>query len=537
MKTAADVLVSFLAAQGVTRAFCVPGESYVAVLDALHAHPSIDLVTCRHESGAGFMALADARLTGVPGVALVSRGPGACNASIAIHTAQQDAVPVLLIVGQVEARDLRARAFQEIDYARMFEGVAKFVGEAVNPGQVAELVSRAWSAMLTGVPGPAVLVVPEDVLAEPCGRGALAPVVASDAGPSVESADRLAEMLRGAERPVVIAGGDLDRVGGREALRAFAERWQVPVAVSFRRQDLFANAHPLYAGDMGLSNPQAQREAFARADLVIALGTRLGDITTQGYSFPAQGQRLVHVCADASWLGWRFETALALAAHAGPVLAALGQRNAGAPAGRAAWNAELRAIQSADAAWVPRTAGDGVVFANVVAALGPMLADDAIVTLDAGTFGAPFYRKVAWKLGQRLLAPIAGSMGYGMPAAVAAALRHPDRPVICAVGDGGFLMTGSELAVAAARGANLKVLLSENGSYASIRIHQERAHPGRVSGTDLVNPDLAMMGAAYGYPVMVVREEAEVPALLAALVAPGPLFAVVHSSLRAVLPA
>ena len=542
MKTAADVLVAFLAAQGVTRAFCVPGESYVAALDALHEHPSIDLVTCRHESGAGFMALADARLTGVPGVVLVSRGPGACNAAIAIHTAQQDAVPVLLIVGQVEARDLRARAFQEIDYSRMFDGVAKFVGEASHAEQVPELIARAWAAMLTGIPGPAVLALPEDVLAAACSRVPLAPVVVSDAAPSPAMADLLAELLRGAERPVIIAGGDLDRpaavggLGGREALLAFAERWQVPVAVSFRRQDLFPNGHPLYAGDMGLSNPAAQRAAFARADLVLALGTRLGDITSQGYCFPEPGQRLVHVCADASWLGWRLATDLALAAHAIPTLDALARRNAAAPPGRAAWNAELRDIQTRDAAWTPRTASDGVVFPNLVAALGPRLADNAIVTLDAGTFGAPFYRKVAWKPGQRLLAPIAGSMGYGMPAAVAAALRHPDRPVICAVGDGGFLMTGNELAVAAARQAPLKVLLSENGSYASIRIHQERTHPGRVSGTDLINPDLAMMGAAFGYPVMVVRSESELPALVDALVAPGPLFAVVHSSLSAVLP-
>lgn len=536
MPTAAETLVAFLAQQGVTRAFCVPGESYVAVLDALHAHPSIDLVTCRHESGAGFMALADARLTGVPGVALVSRGPGACNASIAVHTAMQDSVPLLLIVGQVEARDLRARAFQEIDYTRMFDGVAKFTAEATNADQVPELISRAWAAMLTGIPGPAVLALPEDVLAEACSRTPLPPVLASDAAPSPQAADRLADLLRGAERPIVIAGGDLDRPGGREELLAFAERWQLPVAVSFRRQDLFPNAHPLYAGDMGLSNPKPQKDAFARADLIFALGTRLGDITTQGYSFPAPGQRLVHVCADASWLGWRFQTDLALAAHALPTMAALAARNAAAPPGRAAWNAELRALHSADAAWAPRTAEDGVVFPNLVAALGPRLPADAIVTLDAGTFGAPFYRKIAWKAGQRLLAPIAGSMGYGMPAAVAAALRHPGRPVICAVGDGGFLMTGSELAVAAARGAPLKVLLSENGSYASIRIHQERAHPGRTSGTDLVNPDLALMGAAYGYPVMVVREEAQLPALIDALTAPGPLFAVVHSSLRAVLP-
>ncbi len=536
MQTAAQSLVAFLAAQGVTRAFCVPGESYVAVLDALHAHPRIDLVTCRHESGAGFMALADARLTGVPGIALVSRGPGACNAAIAIHTAQQDSVPVLLIVGQVEARDLRARAFQEIDYSRMFDGIAKFIGEATHADQVPELLSRAWSAMLTGIPGPAILALPEDILAEACERSPLAPTIAGDAAPSAASADRLADLLRAAERPIVIAGGDLDRPGGREALLAFAERWQVPVAVSFRRQDLFPNDHPLYAGDMGLSNPRAQRDAFDRADLVIALGTRLGDITTQGYSFPEPGQHLVHVCPDPSWLGWRFATDLALAAHAIPTLAALAHRNAAAPAVRATWTAELRALQTADAAWTPRTAPDGVVFPNLVAALGPRLPSDAIVTLDAGTFGAPFYRKIAWKPGQRLLAPIAGSMGYGIPAAVAAALRHPGRPVICAVGDGGFLMTGSELAVAAARRAPLKILLSENGSYASIRIHQERAHPGRVSGTDLANPDLSMIGAAYGYPVMTVREESQLPALIDALVAPGPLFAVVHSSLRAVLP-
>lgn len=536
MTSVAETLVAFLAAQGVDRAFCVPGESYIAVLDALHRHPAIDLVTCRHESGAGFMALADARLADRPGVALVSRGPGACNAAIAVHTAQQDAVPLLLIVGQVEARDLRARAFQEIDYTRMFDGMAKFIGEATTPAQVPALVARAWAAMLTGVPGPAVLALPEDVLAAPCPAPVPPAVVLADAAPSPEAADRLAQLLRAAERPIVIAGGDIDRPGGRAALLRFAEAWQLPVAVGFRRQDLFPNAHPLYAGDLGLANPAAQRAAFDEADLVLALGTRLGDITSQGYAFPTPGQPLAHVVPDAAWLGWRFPTELPIAAHALPTLAALSARNPAAPAGRAAWCARLRGLQDRAAAWTPRAAEDGVVFGNLVAALGPRLAEDAIVTLDAGTFGAPFYRKIAWRPGQRLLAPISGAMGYGMPAAVAAALRHPERPVLCAVGDGGFMMTGGELAVATGRGAHLKVLLSENGSYASIRIHQERAHPGRVSGTDLVNPDLAAIGAAYGYPVMVVREEAELPALLDALTAPGPLFAVVHSSLSAVLP-
>jgi acetolactate synthase-1/2/3 large subunit len=308
------------------------------------------------------------------------------------------------------------------------------------------------------------------------------------------------------------------------------------VAVGFRRQDLFPNDHALYAGDMGLSNPEHQKQAFASSDLVIAMGSRIGDITSQGYSWPAVGQRLVHICPDPAWLGWRFHADIAVNAHALPTMAALNARNAGAPASRGAWTAELNRIQMTQAAWTPRTAADGVVFGNVVAELGTHLADNAIVTLDAGTFGAPFYRKIKWKAGQMLMAPISGAMGYGMPAAVAAALRCPDRPVTCVVGDGGFLMTGQELAVAAARRAPIKVLLSDNASYGSIRIHQERDHPGRVSGTDLVNPDLAMMGAAYGYPVLVIEREDEIPRLMDALTSPGPLFAVVKTSLSAVLP-
>jgi acetolactate synthase-1/2/3 large subunit len=537
MPNAADTLVAFLAANGVDRCFCVPGESYMPILDALHAHPVIDLVTCRHEAGAGFMAVVDARLTGRPGVLLVSRGPGACNAAIAMHTAQQDAVPLLLIVGQVKARDLRARSFQEIDYSRMYDGIAKFTGEATCPEQVPELLARAWAAMLTGVPGPAVLALPEDVLAGDCDPIPPVPVVVADAAPSPRAADDLAARLRAAERPLLIAGGDLDRPGGRAALLAFAERWQVPVAVSFRRHDLFPNDHPLYAGDLGIANAAAQRARFGAADLLLALGTRFGDLTSLGYTLPAPGQALVHVCADASWLGWRAPTAAALAAHAVPTLRALEGRNAGAPAGRAAWCATLRTAHVADTAWTPRRADDGVVFANIVAALGPRLPPDAIVCVDAGTHGVPWYRRIAWHWPQRLIAPVSGAMGFGMPAAVAAALRHPDRLVIVSVGDGGFMMTGGELAVAAARGAALKVLLSDNGSYASIRIHQERDHPGRVSGTTLVNPDFAAIGAAYGYPVMVVRSEEDVPALLDALVAPGPLFAVVRTSLAAVLPA
>jgi len=535
-RTTAAVLVDMLAARGIDRAFCVPGESYIALLDALHEHPRLDLVTCRHEGGAGFMAVADARLTGRPGVALVSRGPGACNAAIALHTAEQDAVPLILLIGQVEQRDLRRRAFQEIDYAAMFGGIAKWVGEATHPDQVPELLNRAWNAATQGVPGPVVLSLPEDVLAAPCHSGALPATVSVPAGLPAAELHRLADLLRRAERPILLAGHGVDVPGGREALLGFAEAWQVPVAVSFRRQDIFPNRHPLYAGDLGLRNPDHQREAFAEADLVLALGTRLTDISTQGYTWPAPGQRLVHVCADPQFLGWQFPAEMAVTGAAVGVLDAMLGQPPSLPATRPAWLHRLRALQEADSLIDARPRPDGIAFSRVARIVGECAPPDAIVTLDAGTFAAPFYRKLAWTPPQRLLAPISGAMGFGVPAAVAAALRHPGRTVICAVGDGGVLMTGQELAVGMARGARIKLLISENGSYGSIRIHQERSHPGRVSGTDLANPDLVAWAGSFGAPVLDVREEGDLPALAAALRAPGPLVAVVRTSIQAVLP-
>lgn len=539
MPTAAEALVEFLARTGVDRAFCVPGESYIALLDALHAHNRVDLVTCRSEGGAGFMAVADAKLTGRPGVVLVSRGPGACNASIAVHTAEQDAVPLILLIGQVEKRDLRRNAFQEIDYANMFRGVAKWVGEATHPDQVPELIARAYAMAMGGVPGPVVLSLPEDVLAEECSAPVPPATLPLAAPPAPADIARLAAMLRTAERPILLAGHGLDTPGGldaRAALAAFAEAWQLPVAVSFRRQDLFDNTHALYAGDLGLRNPDAQRAAFAEADLVLALGTRLTDITTQGWTWPAPGQRLVHVCADPRFLGWLFPAELAVNADARGVMAALMAEKPAAPAGRAAWNAQLRALHVADCTVKPGEYEDGIAFAEVAKQVEAALAPDAILTLDAGTFGAPFYRKVAWQPGQRLLAPLSGAMGFGVPAAVAAALRHPGRQVVGCVGDGGALMTGSEFAVAVARGAPVKLLLSDNGSYASIRIHQERAHPGRVSGTTLENPDFTRWCEAFRVPVTTIHDKSALPRLTEALQAPGPQAIVVRTSLRAVLP-
>ena len=536
MKTAAEALIEFLAAQGIDRAFCVPGESYIALLDALHAHPSMDLVTCRSEGGAGFMAVADGKMTGKPGVVLVSRGPGACNASIAVHTAEQDAVPMILLIGQVEKRDLRRNAFQEIDYARMFGGIAKWVGEATSADQVPELIARAYAMAMQGVPGPVVLSLPEDVLAEPCTAPIPPATIAAPAQPAPADVARLAAMLRGAARPIILAGHAIDTPGGREALLAFAEAWQTPVAVSFRRQDLFPNNHPLYAGDLGLRNPDAQRAAFADADLVVALGTRLTDITTQGWTWPAPGQRLAHICAEPRFLGWHFPAELAVAADARAVLAALGAEKPGVPAARGAWAKKLRDLQTADSQVAATTHNDGVAFARIAKLIGEIAAPDAMIALDAGTFGAPFYRKIAWVSPRRLLAPVSGAMGFGVAAGVAAALRHPNRQVIALVGDGGAFMTGGEFAVAVARGVPLKMILSDNGSYASIRIHQERAHPGRVSGTSLENPDFAAWCAAFGVPVTRIETDADMPKLAEALVAPGPAAVHVRTSLQAVLP-
>ncbi|MGE0773626.1 MAG: thiamine pyrophosphate-binding protein [Sphingomonadaceae bacterium] len=534
--TAAQVLLETLMQRGADRAFCVPGESYIALLDAIHEQPDFDLVTCRHEGGAGFMAVADARLTGRPGIALVSRGPGACNASIAVHTAEQDAVPMILIIGQVEGRDLRRNAFQEIDYKSMFGGIAKWVGEIKHPDEAPEFAARAWTMATSGVPGPVILSAPEDVLAAPCNM-AIPPVHSNAvAGLASSEAARITELLKSAERPILLAGREFDVPGGREALLRFAEAWGLPVAVSFRRQDIFPNDHDLYVGDLGLRNPDNQRQAFHEADLILALGTRLTDITTQGYSWPAPEQTLVHSCADPRFLGWHFPATIATTAAAVPLVEAIGFEGQPSTPERTAWARRLRDIHQTDSNANPRIFSDGLDFVRVAQLVEEVAPADAIVTLDAGTFAAPFYRKVRWRLGQRLLAPISGAMGFGVPAAVAAGLRHPERTVICMVGDGGVLMTGNEMAVGMARGLPIKVIISENNSYGSIRIHQERDHPGHISGTDLVNPDMARWAASFGAPMVLVNELSDLETLAAALRAPGPMVALVRTSLEAVLP-
>lgn len=538
MPTGGEIVVETLRRFGVDRVFCVPGESYLGLLDALYGRPDIDTVVCRHEGGAGFMAVADARLTGRPGVVCVSRGPGASNAAIAVHTAQQDAVPLVLLVGQVAEADLRRDSFQEIDYGFMFGKVAKWTAEARDPEHLAEIMMRALQVATTGVPGPVVVALPEDVLTAVTDAGPLGAPTPLSLAPHPETLATLGAWLSGAERPLLLAGSGLERPGGREALLAFAEAWQVPVAVSFRRQDLFPNAHPLYAGDMGLSNRKDQMEALNEADLVVVAGARLSDITTQGYSWPGlvrPRMRLAHIHADAGVIGTQFAADLALVCEARDALSRLGRPVMALPPARAAWTARLGAIRADIARPKAREADDGLAFERVVALMGEHLPDDAIVTVDAGTFGAPVYRVVPFRGAQRLLAPISGAMGFGVPAAVAAGLREPGRPVICLVGDGGFLMTGGELAVALERDLDLKVILSENGVYASILIHQARDYPGRIIGTAFTNPDFELMGRAYRCEVTRISDEAGLARLPELLRAPGRQFIVVDTSVQAVL--
>ena len=541
MKSSSHALLSVLQDHGIDRVFLVPGESYLGILDALYDFPGIDAVTCRHESGAGFMAVADARLTRRPGIVLVSRGPGASNASIAVHTAQQDAIPMILIVGQVPRADLRREAFQEIDYQRMFGTIAKWVFEITDPGQLAEAAFKAIRLATSGTPGPVVLVIPEDLQQQAVAQPRW--VAREPAGTQADEATlrQLLRLIEAAQRPLIVAGGGFEASGGREALLAFADAWQIPVVLSFRRLDIFSNLHPLYAGELGLANPKQQIDTFRSSDLILALGTRFGDITSQGYSFPdlpRPVQTFVHVCPDDHMVGLHFAPDFGLVCDPVELTRALTPAARPAiPPARAAWARQLQGIREADTAWPQRKAEDGIDFAQVVKAVREQASADAIVCLDAGTFAAPVYRHFGFVPPQRLMSPLSGTMGYGTPAAIASQLRFPGRQVICMVGDGGFMMTGNEMIAAVERKLPILFILANNASYASIRIQQELHYPARVLGTNLFNPDFEQLARAFGMRAQRISRIEEVAAAVKlGLNADGPYFIEVKASLALTLP-
>ena len=498
MRNGGQLLVESLMALGATKAFGVPGESYLAVLDALHDSVGrLDYVLCRNEGGASFMAAAYGKLTGSPGICMVTRGPGATNASIGIHTAMQDSAPMIVFVGQV-GTDMKGReAFQEIDYRAMFGTVAKWAVEIDDIDRIPEILSRAWATALSGRPGPVVVALPEDMLTDSTAAAPLtrAPRI-SEAAPDPAALQEALAMLAAAKRPAIMLGGCNWTAAGRAALQAFAEASDIPVIAALRYQDMFDNHSPCYGGDLGLGLAAGVRRTLAEADVVLAINTRFGEISTEGYTLfdvPVPRQRIIHVHGSDREIGKIYQPVLGI--HAGP--------NAFAAALRpvrgdwAAWRAEARAAYEATFTLPPQPSP--VDMGLVTAHLRDTLPEDVILTNGAGNFTV--WPNKFFKFGPkaRLLAPQSGAMGYGLPAAVAAKVAHPDRMVVCFAGDGDFQMNCQELGTAMQAGAQPIVLILNNGTYGTIRAHQERNYPTRVSGTDLVNPDFVTLARAYGF--------------------------------------
>jgi acetolactate synthase-1/2/3 large subunit len=535
--TAATAIVASLRAHGADRLFCVAGESYLPVLDALHDEPGIDVVTCRHEGSAGFAALADAKLTGRPGICAVSRGPGAANASIAVHAAAEDAAPLLLLVGGVPLARTEREPFQGLDCAAFFGGFAKAVWTLHHAANAAELVTRALRTAAAGTPGPVVLVLPEDVLRQPAPAGSNSAVAPVPAAVPVETLAQVRRLLCRAERPLIIAGAALDSPDGRAALRRVAQRHDIPVVTANKRQHLLPNRHPQYAGQLSNATPPAQLAALSRADLIIAAGTRLDNTTTLSRRLPG-GQPLVHVYPDAQRIGTYHPVTVGCAADPAGFLAELaGWERTGDPAGREAWSAALHRIEAGNARWEPVTAADGVVFGAVVAALDELTGGDATVVVDSGTFTAWVYRYLRFGERGRLVGISSSAMGFGPGAGVAAALRSPGTPTVVVIGDGGLVMNPGELATACARRLDVTYVVANNASYGTIRVHQERHYPGRVVATDLANPDFAALAESFGALGLTVEHPGEVTAYLAkALRHPGPAVLEVRTSLEHVSP-
>jgi acetolactate synthase-1/2/3 large subunit len=498
-RTGAKILIDQLKIHGADTVFCVPGESYLAALDAMYDANALRLITCRQEGGATIMAEAYGKLTGRPGICFVTRGPGASNASAGLHIARQDSTPLILFVGQVPRAAKGREAFQELDYRAVFGTIAKWVDEIDDPARVPELVSRAFHIAASGRPGPVVLALPEDMLEEKAVAADAKPYARIEPHPGPEAMRAFRAALADAKRPILLLGGSQWDKEACEAVASFAAANDLPAACAFRRQDRLDNDHPCYAGDVGIGVNPKLGARLKSADLLIAIGARLGEATSGGYTLldiPVPQQRLVHVHADAAELGRVYEPFLAINASPRTFAAALKGLS---PIADPPWKGAAAAAHQDYLAWQEPVPSPGEVqMSEIVRWLAQALPRDAIVTNGAGNFATWVHRFYRYRGLGTQLAPTSGSMGYGFPASVAAKLIHPDRTVVCFAGDGDFLMTGQELATAVQHGAALIVLVVNNGMYGTIRMHQERHFPGRVIGTDLKNPDFAALAKAYG---------------------------------------
>jgi acetolactate synthase I/II/III large subunit len=519
-RTGGQLLVQGLVANDVSHIFSVPGESFLGALDALYdAQNAIRLVVCRQEGGAAYMAEAYGKLTGRPGVAFVTRGPGATNASVGVHTAFQDSTPMILFIGQVARRTRDHEAFQEVDYRRMYGPLAKWVAEIDDAARVPEYVSRAFHVALSGRPGPVVLAVPEDVLTEVAAVADVGPARVPVAHPDPAAMVRLRELLVGARKPLLIVGGGGWSADVTRDLQAFAAANNLPVGCAFRRQDSFDNRDDRYIGDIGVAVSPKLAARVRDADLVLAIGPRLGEMTTSGYTLlepPAPAQKLVHVLPNPDELNSVYKAELAIVSGLTPFAAAA---RALAPVAHAAWDKWTEAARADYLDYVkPLPIPGPVQMAEIVAHLNRTLPKDAIVTNGAGNFAVWAHRFYQFGQYGTQLGPTSGSMGYGVPSAVAAKILEPNRTVVSFSGDGCFLMNGQELATAVAHGANAIFIVVNNGMLGTIRMHQEKRYPGRVIGTELRNPDFAALARAYGANgELIARTEDFAPAFARAL--------------------
>ncbi|MBO0753264.1 MAG: thiamine pyrophosphate-binding protein [Bradyrhizobiaceae bacterium] len=528
MRTAAEVLVDQLIIHGVRHAFCVPGESYLAVLDAFHDR-TVAVTVCRQEGGAAMMAEAVGKATGRPGICFVTRGPGATNASPGIHIARQDSTPMIMFVGQV-ARPMRGReAFQEMDYRAVFGAMTKWTTEIDDPARVPEIVSRAFHAAANGRPGPVVVALPEDMLTERVAIGDGLPYFPVDAGPGRGEMEAFAALLAAAERPMVLIGGSRWSERGCAAMTRFAERFALPVATTFRRAHLFDALHPNYAGDLGIGpNPRLLARVKA-ADLLVLVGGRLSEMQTQGYTLldiPTPQTTFVHVHPDVEELGRVYRPHLGI--NASPAAFAVAAADLVPPAVKP-WDGAIKTAHEDYLAWTetPTEVPGGVNLGTIMVWLRDHLRDDAIVCNGAGNYSVWVHRYYRHRRFATQFAPNAGSMGYGVPAAVGMKRLYPDRTVVAVSGDGDFLMNGQEFATAVQFQAPIIVIVADNGQYGTIRMHQERHYPGRISATQLRNPDFAAYARAFGGFGVAVEKTADFPAAFRAAEQSG-LPAIIH---------
>jgi acetolactate synthase-1/2/3 large subunit len=519
--TVARLLADSLEAHDVDQIFCVPGESYVGLTSVLTERNSIRMIVCRHEGGAGFMAVADGRLRSRAGVCIVSRGPGLSNAMVSLHSAFHDATPMVMLVGQVERKDFGRLALQEQNYSKLLADITKAVIEVNEPEMASEAIARAFHVAESGTPGPVAVILPEDIFDETTDAELNHPRPRVVAGPRNQDLDRLAAMLANAERPLILVGGALlaDSLYDNEVyadLRKFSETWVLPICPTHRRPQLFDAHHPNYGGYMGIRVPPALISEMKKADLIVALGERLTDTVSQSYTFPAAPQPqlpLVHIWPDPNEVGrvWRADLGMPCDAHEG-IKGLLARVVPSDAAKRRGWVDGLHRIHLSllEKTWEPTT--DGLNFAAVVCEVDKHLADDAVVTSDAGNFGSYIHRYISFKPGQAFLSSIVGAMGSGMPMAVAGCLRRPGRQVVAFMGDGGALMMGNEIATACQYGGNPIVIISDNSMYGTIGMHSYVRYPDRkfMDATRLTNPDFAAWGRSFGAEGITIRTEDEV---------------------------